>query len=56
LASCWSGFKDELWEGTLFGPEHQRDPRLSALLANVGLLDVIKPAPLELWQQAVSQQ
>jgi hypothetical protein len=48
-------FKDELWQGVLFGPEHRRDEILSALLANVGLGDARQFAPRELWQAAVDQ-
>ena len=49
-------FKDELWQGVLFGPEHRRDEILSALLANVGLRQVIRLAPVKLWLAAVGQR
>jgi hypothetical protein len=52
IGSIVGRFKDEMWSGTLFGPEHQRDMILSALMANVGLCDVLQLAPIELWQQA----
>ena len=48
-------FKDELWQGVLFGPEHRQDEILSALLANVGLGDATGLAPRDLWQAAVDQ-
>jgi hypothetical protein len=48
-------FKDELWAGVLYGAEYQRDELLSALLANVGLEDVVDLAPLELWEQALAE-
>jgi hypothetical protein len=47
-------FKDEVWEGVLFGPECDRDALLSAMFANVGLWEVLPLAPLELWQQALT--
>jgi hypothetical protein len=55
LSDLLGRFKDELWDGVLFGPEHRRDEILSALLANVGLHEVIKLAPLELWQRALDE-
>ena len=48
-------FKDELWHGVLFGAEYQRDELLSALIANVGLHDVLRLAPLELWEQVLAE-
>jgi hypothetical protein len=48
-------FKDELWQGVLFGAEYQRDELLSALLANVGLETAFTLAPLELWRQALEE-
>lgn len=48
-------YKDELWQGTLFGPDYQRDTLLSMLLANVGLRQALRLAPLELWQQALAR-
>jgi hypothetical protein len=54
IADLLGRFKDELWRGTLFGPEYQRDGLLSALLANVGLDDVLHLAPLASWEQALA--
>ena len=48
-------YKDELWDGVLFGPEYQRDTLLSMILANVGLHDAVRLAPIELWQQALAE-
>jgi hypothetical protein len=47
-------FKDELWQGVLFGAEYQRDELLSALLANAGLQETVRLAPLELWEQTLA--
>jgi hypothetical protein len=48
-------FKDELWEGCLFGPEHRRDQVLSALLANAGLDEAVRLTPKPLWERALEE-
>jgi hypothetical protein len=55
IAQLVGRFKDELWDGVLFGAEYQRDEILSALLANVGVEEVLRLAPIELWQKALGQ-
>jgi hypothetical protein len=53
LGELLGRFKDELWQGCLFGPEHRRDEILAALLANAGLRRTLRLAPRDLWQQAL---
>ena len=47
----------ELYEGYLFGPVFHHEPRrmfLQALMKNEGLLNVVKLAPPELWQEGLN--
>jgi hypothetical protein len=45
--------KLELVHGVLFGDPASRDAITAALLCNLGLAEVVRPAPRELWQEAL---